>query len=196
MIEVKEPRFVLNILDFGMGGVIPADMQRQVMVLGVGTDILNGDLIGRAFWNLSEKKKNQISEVEFKKRVMEKAERIRLGQEPNISMELWMAWALNNGMGLPYEFVSLNRGMAFLNKLLEDGGSKLDITKITKSLARQNPMVVYSNLVAKEKVSMEDLAKLGWSEMKSVFQKETPKLTSFAQQKKMPVVMQCEAVFQ
>jgi predicted unusual protein kinase regulating ubiquinone biosynthesis (AarF/ABC1/UbiB family) len=190
-IEVKEPRFVLNILDFGMGGVIPAEMQRQVMVLGVGTDILNGDLIGRAFWGLSDKKRNHVTEQDFKKLVNEKAARIRAGKEPNISMEMWMAWALNNGMGLPYEFVSLNRGMAFLNKLLSDAGSKLDITKITKNLARQNPGLVYDNLVVKEKVSMEDLAKLGWSEVKNVFQKGTPKVTSFT----LPTGGRCEAVF-
>lgn len=194
MVDVKEPRIVINILDFGMGGTITNDMQRQVMVLGVGTDILSADLIARAFWDLSNKSKNQISEAEFKKLVNEKVRDIRAGKEPNITMELWMAWALNRNLALPYEFVSLNRGMAIVNKLLEDSGSKLDLTKITKSLAKENPRIVYQNLVVKERLSAEDLVKLGWSEMKAVFQKEPERRRGF-DMPKVSVPMSCNAVF-
>lgn len=195
MIDVKEPRIMVNILDFGMGGTITNDMQRQVMVLGVGTDILSAELIARAFWDLSNKEKNQISEVEFKKAVAQKVQMITKGKEPNISMELWMAWALNRNLALPYEFVSLNRGMAIMNKLLEDSGSKLDLTKITKSLAKENPRVVYNNLVVKERLSAEDLVRLGWSEMKSMFQKEAPRMRTLGMPK-TPAVLSCQAVFQ
>lgn len=195
MIDVKEPRIMVNILDFGMGGTISADMQRQVMVLGVGTDILSAELIARAFWDLSNKAKNQISETDFKKAVLQKVNLIAKGKEPNISMELWMAWALNRNLALPYEFVSLNRGMAIMNKLLEDSGSALDLTKITKSIAKENPRVVYNNLVVKERLSAEDLVRLGWSEMKAMFQKEPPRLRTLGMPK-MPTLIKCQAVFQ
>src|SRR5690606_33700497 len=49
MLEIREPAIRAHILDFGMGGVISASMQRQVMVLGVGADILSTELIARAF---------------------------------------------------------------------------------------------------------------------------------------------------
>lgn len=193
MIDVKEPRIIVNILDFGMGGTISNEMQRQVMVLGVGTDILSSELIARSFWELSNKSKNGVEENDFKKAVQEKVQSIRAGKEPNISMELWMAWALNRNLALPYEFVSLNRGMAIVNKLLEDSGSKLDLTKITKSLAKENPLVVYKNLVVKERLSMEELAKLGWSEMRSLFQKEPTKLRTL-QMPDMAAPLSCRAV--
>ncbi|KYG63146.1 hypothetical protein AZI86_15675 [Bdellovibrio bacteriovorus] len=195
MIDVKEPRIMVNILDFGMGGTISSDMQRQVMVLGVGTDILSAELIARAFWDLSNKAKNQISESDFKKAVVQKVNLIAKGKEPNISMELWMAWALNRNLALPYEFVSLNRGMAIMNKLLEDSGSALDLTKITKSIAKENPRIVYNNLVVKERLSAEDLVRLGWSEMKAMFQKEPPRLRTLGMPK-IPALIKCQAVFQ
>lgn len=193
MVNVVEPKIVVNILDFGMGGTISPELQRQVMVLGVGTDIISGDLIGRSFWDLSDKERNAISEADFKKAVNAKAENIRKGREPNISMELWMAWALNKGLGVPYEFVSLNRGMGIVNKLLEESGSKLDLTKITKSLAKEHPMVVYNALVVREKVPLKDLVRVGWSEMKTVFQDEPAKIRSFS----LPNggAVSCQAVF-
>lgn len=192
MVHVKEPRIVMNILDFGMGGVISPELQRQSMVLGVGSEILNGDLIGRALWDLSDKGRNQVSEPEFKQAINEKAARIRRGLEPNIGMELWVAFALNNGLGIPYEFVSLNRGMGIVNKLLEEAGSKLDLSKITKSLAKRHPGLVFEVLVVKEKVPLKDLIKLGWAEVKNMFQQETPKLRGF----ELPQVMSCRSIFQ
>lgn len=191
MVHVKEPRIVMNILDFGMGGVISPELQRHSMVLGVGTEILSGDLIGRAFWDLSDKERNQVNERDFKQAIHEKAQRIRRGQEPNISMELWVAFALNKGLGIPYEFVSLNRGMGIVNKLLEDSGSSLDLAKITKSLAKRHPRRVLEVLVLQEKVPLKELIKLGWAEMKNVFQDEAPKQRGF----ELPKGMRCQSIF-
>ncbi len=98
MLQVKEPQIILNILDFGMGGVISQEMQRKVLVLGAGVDLLKADLITRAFWDLSDKDKNTLNETRFKELVMEKIKDVRGSKDAYLSLELWTAWAMDQGL--------------------------------------------------------------------------------------------------
>ncbi|WP_415062002.1 AarF/ABC1/UbiB kinase family protein [Bdellovibrio sp.] len=188
MLQVTDPKIRLHILDFGMGGVIPANMQRQVMVLGAGTELLNADLIARAYWKVSEQSQNTINETQFRSLVQAKVARIRAGHEVSPSLELWTAWAMDSGLKLPYEFVSLNRGIVIVNKLLADAGSKMTVTSLMKSLAKGNPTLVYRRLVIEEKISHKDLVKLGWGELKAALQSE--------QSPQAILGVRCEMVFQ
>lgn len=190
MMHVTDPKIRLHILDFGMGGVISESMQRQVMVLGAGTELLNAELIARAFWNLSDKNRNTVNQTQLQSLVAERIRRIKSGAEVNTSLEHWTAFAMDNGIKLPYEFVSLNRGIVIVNKLLADAGSKLTVTSMMKSYAVAHPAMVYQKLVVEEKISRADLIKLGWSEMKSVIFGAKEKVTA-------PAVggLRCEAVF-
>ena len=107
-------------------------------------------------------------------------------------MERWTAWAMDQGVKLPYEFISVNRGIVIVNKLLSDSGSSLTVTAMMKSFARTNPLVVYKRLVREEKIAYRDLVKLGWSEIKQMTGYETvPKETPLT-----PAVLRCEMVFQ
>lgn len=189
MIRVTDPAVTVNILDFGMGGVISKEMQRQVMVLGAGTQILNADLIGKSFWAISDRHSNSLTEVQFRSLVAAKVSAIRAGSQEELTMERWTAWAMDSGLKLPYEFVSLNRGIVIVNKLLADSGSALTMTSLMKALAKVNPVKVYKNLVLEEKVTHKDLIKLGWLEMKDMLGIEKPTLSH------SPAVMRCEAVF-
>ncbi|WP_373997673.1 AarF/UbiB family protein [Bdellovibrio bacteriovorus] len=190
MMHVTDPKIRLHILDFGMGGVISESMQRQVMVLGAGTELLNAELIARAFWNLSDKNRNTVNQTQLQSLVAERIRRIHSGAEVNTSLEHWTAFAMDNGIKLPYEFVSLNRGIVIVNKLLADAGSKLTVTSMMKSYAVAHPAMVYQKLVVEEKISRADLIKLGWSEMKSVIFGAKEKVVAPA-----AGALRCEAIF-
>lgn len=168
LVQTTDPQIRVNILDYGMGGVLSKDLQKQVTVLGVGTEILNANLIARAYWNMSEKKGNTISEMEFKDLVKERIEGILAGQETRLSLEMWTAWAMDAGLKLPYDFINLNRGIVIINKMLKESGSPLTVTTLMKMMARKNPLLVYRRLILEEKISHRDLIKLGWSEIKEI----------------------------
>ncbi|MEK2645855.1 AarF/UbiB family protein [Bdellovibrio sp. BCCA] len=194
MIRVTEPKIYVNILDYGMGGILSADLQRQVMVLGAGTELNNADLISRAFWKISNRSQNTVNETQFKTLVKERLKLIVSGQEKNASLEHWTAWAMDQGLKLPYEFISLNRGIVIVNKLLSDAGSNMSVTSLMKTFARSNPTLMYKRLVLEEKISHRDLIKLGWSELKVMMTGETS-----APAVKKPEVsssIRCEMVFQ
>lgn len=188
MMQVTEPQVKLHILDFGMGGVISHQMQGQVMLLGAGTELNKAELITRAFWSLNDKQKSKQSVENFARLVKAKADSLqRSGQAP-MSLENWTVWALDNGIQLPYEFISLNRGIAIINKLLQDSGSALNMGQLMKELAMRHPMTVYKHLVLNEKMSHKDLIKLGWAEMKSIWDGEKV-------QPPKTIHMRCESVF-
>lgn len=198
MIQLTEPKIRVNILDYGMGGVLPEYLQRQVMVLGAGTELKNPELIARAFWRMSNQAQNTVNETQFKSLVQERMKNILTGKEKNASIEHWTAWAMDNGLKLPYEFISLNRGMVIVNKLLSDSGSSLSISQLMKSLAKAHPMLMYKRLVIQEKISHKDLVKLGWAELKDMWAgsaktTEAPKAAEKAPEALLGV--RCEMVF-
>ena len=165
MVQLTDPAVRVNILDFGMGGVIPRDMQNNMIFLGAGLELKDPKLVAEAFWRLSEKSRNTLKEAQFYSLVAEKISRIKAGKDPAMTVDLWTSWAMDQGVRLPYEFISLNRGLAIVNKLLQDGGSALDVTKIMKKLAAQEPLSVYNRLIHEAKLSRKDFLRLGWSEV-------------------------------
>lgn len=188
MVQLTDPKIRVNILDYGMGGVISPELQRQVILLGAGIELKNAELISRAFWKISNKSTNTINETQLRSLVKARLEQIKSGAETKTSLENWTAWAMDSGLRLPYEFISLNRGIVIVNKLLQDSGSKLSLTSILKTIARANPVHIYRLLVVEEKMSHSDLVKLGWSEVKSMIGVSTER----------PVMapLRCETVFQ
>ncbi|MFV8257951.1 AarF/ABC1/UbiB kinase family protein [Bdellovibrio bacteriovorus] len=168
MIQVTEPKIIVNILDYGMGGVISRDMQTQVMLLGAGTELLNSETMARAFWNIADRQKSTITHSRLQFMIEAKMHNIRHGYEQPLTMEMWTAWVMDLGLRLPYEFVSLNRGIVIVNKLLADAGSTMSISSLMKSMAVKNPARVYKALAIEGKISHKELVKLGWIEMKDM----------------------------
>lgn len=165
MVEVTEPLVRVNILDYGMGGRISESMQKDVILLGAGLDLKRADLISQAFWAVSDKAKNQVSETEFKKQIEKKLGELKKTGK-SLSTSEWTAFAMDAGVGLPYEFVSLNRGMVIINKLLQDSGSEKTVSSLAKTLALENPLKVYRALVRTGALTHGDLVKLGWLQIR------------------------------
>ena len=188
MVRLTDEKIRVNILDFGMGGVISPEMQRQVMMLGAGIEIRNADVIARAFWKISNKSTNQVNEVQLKSLV---EARLKLNiKDPNeTSIDGWTKWAMNQGLRLPYEFINLNRGIVIINKLLADAGSSMSLISMIKDFSFKNPSLVYKRLVIEEKMSPLDLVKIGWVQVMKP--KEQPTSVPVIS----PVGLKCEGVF-
>ncbi|MFS4460799.1 AarF/UbiB family protein [Bdellovibrio sp. HCB2-146] len=186
MVQITDPRIRLNILDFGMGGRIDADMQGVMMTLGAGVKLLKADLIARSLWTISDKEKNVLTEQQFYQMLENKVN--GMTRETNLPMDGWTAWALDQGLRLPYEFVNLNRGLVIISRLLQESGSTLTPMSIVRDLAAQNPLLVYQRMVVEEKMSHMDILKLGFQEVRDRFSpsERVPSLPS----------MTCEMLFQ
>jgi predicted unusual protein kinase regulating ubiquinone biosynthesis (AarF/ABC1/UbiB family) len=194
MVRVGEPSIQLNILDYGMGGTLSPQLQAQVLVLGAGTELLNAKLISQAFWQISDKNKNTLSEQQFRSLVAAKVQKVSSGQESLQGIDRWAAWAMDQGIGLPYEFVNLNRGLVIVSKLLEDSGSRETMTSLTRKLALKNPLKSYRIMVDYGKLSTLELMKLGWTQLRSGSASATPAAPT-TPPTAAAGALRCEAVF-
>lgn len=163
MVRLTDEKINVAILDYGMGGVISPELQRQVMVLGVGVELKNPELTARGFWSISDKTNNTVTQAQLQSLVAARMKQ-KLSAEDS-SIDGWTKWAMLQGLRLPYDFISLNRGIVIVNKLLQDSGSSLSISALLKTFAIQNPALVYKRLVIEEKLSRADLLKLGLQEI-------------------------------
>lgn len=183
LVQIKEPSPSLTILDYGMTGQLSKELQAQVIVLGAGFQALDPQLIFEAFWKISNLDKNTIDPELFRKRVEAKVKQIKLGREVNPSMDIWVAWAMEQGIHPSYEFVNLNRGIAIVSKMLTESGSVETIETITERLAKSNPGMMFRALTKDGGLGLKGITKLGASQFK--------KTTSFN-----PAAVRCEGVFQ
>lgn len=192
MIQLTDAKIRVNILDYGMGGVISPALQRQVLVLGAGIELGSEDLIARSFLKISQQGKNTINESQFRALVRERLRLIKDGKETKTSLENWTAWAMDSGLRLPYDFISLNRGIVIVNKLLQDSGSKMSVTSILKYHARTSPAYIYKVFAIEENISHKDLSRLGWSELQKVLRGDEVSAAPV----QAGSVLRCEMVFQ
>ena len=188
MVQLKEPAIRLNILDFGMGGVIGPKMQKDLVLLGAGMELNHGDLLAKAFWGLSDLARNGVDEEIFKTKIKAKAKELAQ-TKAKWGVAQWSAFALDSGLRLPYEFVSLNRGQAIVDTLLADAGSSLRMQSLAKELALKHPFRIYEILTKDGGLKTTELVRLGYGELVDRVATRSPKagLT--------PIVIRCEAIF-
>jgi ubiquinone biosynthesis protein len=185
MVKISDAKIVLNILDFGMGGVMSESLRNKVMMLFAGVQLNKPEIIAKAFWGISEQSRNTVRETQLFTLVANKSARIAKKLEKPLAFEEWTAWALDKGLRLPYDFIGLNRGMVIVDKLLEESKSTKTVKDYMKSFAKVEAISVFRRLVVKEGLSNLDLVKLGWSELTS---KPLPELKTAAP-------LMCERVF-
>lgn len=189
LVDIKDSQITLNILDFGMGGTISSELQKQILILGAGVELNRGDLLAQVFWEISEKSKNQIQQDEFMKVVLRQSQELQTLSE-KWGIEKWTAFAMDAGIKLPFEFISLNRGLVILNKLLIDVGSGKTVTSFFKEAGLRHPAVIYKSLVLSKKISHTELGKIGWTE---ILNKIEPQWFKASGPKKL--LIRCEGVF-
>jgi len=184
MVQIGDAKVALNILDFGMGGVMSEPLRNKVMMLFAGVQLNKPEIIAKAFWGISEQSRNTVRETQLMTLVANKSARIEKHLERPLSFEAWTAWALDKGLRLPYDFIGLNRGMVIVDKLLEESNSSKRVVDFMKSFAKAQAVSVFHRLVLEEGLSNKDIFKLGWLEITS---KTLVKLPTPA--------MSCERVF-
>jgi predicted unusual protein kinase regulating ubiquinone biosynthesis (AarF/ABC1/UbiB family) len=162
MVDVSETGFKVNILDFGMGGTISAQLQKQLLLLGAGIEILKPSAITRALWDMSDKNRNGLNFTQLETAVNALAKEMDQGRHPLWGISDWSTWAMERGLQFPYEFIGMNRGMAILDKLMQDSGSKLRMSDLSKRLANRYAKQVWNDLRASGEMTLSDLLRLGW----------------------------------
>lgn len=198
LVQLTEPKVRLSILDFGMSGQISKEMQKQFLTLAGGVELLKADLIADSFLKLSLKSKNTITETDFLVKVVERAKSLDR-YSPDNTLSKWTVWAMDHGIKFPYNFVSLNRGLGILDKLLEESGSEKRITDLAKKMAPRYGMNIVSTLRASKKISWWDIIKLGWSRQpnpeKAIAPAEAHALTPQGLGPQLAIPIRCQAVF-
>lgn len=163
LVQVTDAAIKVNVLDFGMGGLLPREMQNQVLVLAAGIDSLNTKLIVDSFWKIAkDADRVGVSKEELSIQVTQVLNEIKTHQRAEMDLEKWTIWMTDRGFSLPYDFVNLNRGLVIINKMLKEAGSPYDATQIMRRIAIRQPINLLRRLVVEEKVPKLDLLKLGW----------------------------------
>jgi len=162
MVDVTDERIKASILDFGMGGTISRDLQRQILNLGAAVELNKADSIANLYWVISDKARNQIGLEEFRTRVQRQVQSMQQGLSPIWGFHRWSSWAMDQGIQFPYEFVGLNRGAVILDKLLKDSGSNLTMSTLSKKLATKYPNRVWNDLRQEKEITTKDMMRLGW----------------------------------
>ncbi|MBO9667455.1 MAG: AarF/ABC1/UbiB kinase family protein [Bdellovibrio sp.] len=189
MIRLTDEKIVVNILDFGMGGVISPQMQKQILILGVGIELNRADMIANSFWGFSNKDTNQINETQLRTLVNARLSNLTKLTADDLSVDSWTKFLMNQGLRLPYDFINLNRGLKILDKLLENSGSNLTVSSLVKEYASKHPIEMYRRLIIEGKLSHADVIKLG---LDHIFNKNPEPVLH-----KAPVILapSCQAVF-
>ncbi|WP_413293381.1 AarF/UbiB family protein [Bdellovibrio sp. HCB185ZH] len=160
LVQFGDEKIRVNLLDFGMGGKITRELQDNILLLQTALTLQDAKLIGQSLWDISNKSANSVTEAKFKSLVTAK---VKLGfkTKEDASADEWTKWALNHGLRLPYDFININRGLTILKKLLEDSGSKKDLTQIMSKVAILRPRQVIGTLVGKDRLSTLELVESG-----------------------------------
>lgn len=185
MVEFTEPAIKVNILDFGMGGVISKSTREGMLILGGGLELKSADIITRAIWGLSEKSGNQINQNELKELVKQRLQSVE-GSLERPSIEKWTTWSMDNGIKFPFEFVSLNRGLVILDRMLKESGSPYTGMAMARLVAKKNVSKIVYDLKVKGQFSWSELAKLGWVSLKGS--------STAPEAKPVMIKVRCEAV--
>jgi ubiquinone biosynthesis protein len=162
MVEVQEPQIQLNLLDFGMGGILTKDAQSQLLLLVVGLTLDRADLVARGYWALSLKNENRISEADLLRRIETRVGEQKHSLKPKDDFNKWTSWAMDQGLRFPYEFVSLNRGFMILEQALKESGSTMNLTDLARKLAPQYARSIYMGWKSRNLLTSAELVRLGW----------------------------------
>ncbi len=159
-ISVGQHEVHLNILDFGMSGVLSKNLRLNFMKLGAGVDLLKDEAIASAFWDLSEKEKNNIGERAFRDTIFDEVNKIKSGTNKNKRFHEWISYAMELGVSLPYDFINLNRGYVILTKLLEETSSGYNMSILAKRAGMKKPVTVATLLLQAGDISLFDMVKI------------------------------------
>jgi predicted unusual protein kinase regulating ubiquinone biosynthesis (AarF/ABC1/UbiB family) len=151
LVDIKDGVVTANLLDYGKGGHISREMQNRILYLGLAVRARDPRVIADALWGISDKNKNQIDFLLL--RMLIEYESL-VARSHNLEMDFgrWTAWALNNGLVLPYDLISMNRGQLTINENLQRYRSRFDLGDFAIKYAERHPFEVYDRLVNELKI--------------------------------------------
>jgi predicted unusual protein kinase regulating ubiquinone biosynthesis (AarF/ABC1/UbiB family) len=167
LVNVTDHEIILPPLDFGMGGVLSSDVQKQLLLFGIGLKLQRADLVAQALWAASVTHLNTMNELQFSQLVLDRMNSLRGQPSSEVVSSDWLNWALDAGLRLPYELISLNRGILIMDQALKEVGSQLTVGSISEGLV---PKLARSTVIHWYKdgtLTTKDLLKLGLALMQS-----------------------------
>ncbi len=153
MMQITDPEIKVNLLDFGMTGQLTADQQKSALLLGLGIKTNHTELILKHLTLLS---KNQKETAAFRKLVVERCLQIQRNEIKEQSLSEWIAWSLDQGQDLNYEFLKLNRGITAIEILLSDAKSSLTFDQIVQKIALKNKIYMTDLLLKEKNLKLKD----------------------------------------
>jgi predicted unusual protein kinase regulating ubiquinone biosynthesis (AarF/ABC1/UbiB family) len=160
--KVSDNEFVVNLLDYGMGGTLTRDMQEKLIVLSSALYLNKVKTIVDIFWEISNKDKNRIDRETFAKRVDEQVRNLR-ARNVVWSDSTWTTFAIDQGLALPYDFINMNRAFIIIGKMLERGGSKETAGSMATKAVLSHPFRALWILAVKGRFSLAELYRLQFS---------------------------------
>lgn len=160
IVSLTDEAIKVNLLDYGMGGYISQKLQKSMILLGAGIELKNAHLITKAYVEIAGQLDKNVTFEKLKQLFNKQIEQ----NKGSLSLHDLTVLALDNGVKLPYDFISLNRGMVIIDKMLEEVGSEQKVSKISKAEAVKNPTKIVRTLL-EYGLTLKDLAKLGFSQL-------------------------------
>lgn len=159
--KISNGKFVINILDYGMGGTLTRQMQEDLLKVSAAISLNKADKIAEIYWNMSEKSENQITREEFYKLVREKAADLKQRRViwPD---DAWISLIVDKGLALPFDLINLNRAILTMAEVLKNGKSKETINTISKKVVMSAPIRLLK-ILFKGKFSVADVMRLGFT---------------------------------
>lgn len=164
LVQVSEPEIRVSLLDFGMGGIIDNELQKNLIRLGAAIAVQKPSAIAEFLWLLFENTETK-SKAEFTKQLNNRflAQKVSSEAHLNQSVSEWLTWSINEGYVLKYHMVNLNRGLIILERLLKDSGSKMTLNSIAKKISFKYPKQTSKILFSTPYLAKSELLGAGFS---------------------------------
>lgn len=161
MMQVLDDHIQVNLLDFGMIGHLTPQLRDNILLMTLGLQMENPDVVTNAFAGLSrtplsDKQKNTLSLL-----IQKHMQQLKTTPGADKTIRAWTTWVLDHGIDLHYEFIKLNRGLMAITRLLEASGSPLNIESLANLVALKNKKYVVSVVGRAKQIKYTDLVRVG-----------------------------------
>lgn len=170
LVSLTADQIQVDILDFGMSGYIQKPTRELLLLLSIGLEALDAQMVTNALWELSRKDKNTITREKLLDGVVQRMNKVKRLEIAEPTTGQWTSWAMEKGMRFPEEFIGVNRGLIILERLLLESGSKLNCYKIGKTLTIRHGKQTLETLRGERgRLTWSEVLKLGYKALNRPF---------------------------
>lgn len=139
----NEVHLQVPIIDFGMGGIINKPFRKSFVSLVVAGKLNNPEAMKDILWSLAIKEETKISKIDFDKAFDEKYKNVKKDSTIKMASKDWVIWAIDKGLVLPSQFVSLSRGTGIMLLLAVRYEIAKKLSGMMKSAVKSSPALAH-----------------------------------------------------